>query len=220
MRRSSLLIFAGIVPLLAITVPVVAHAQDVIPALDDSKTTDGQAMLSVADADTLKPGQYLWHPEFATAGTVQVVVDLIRQVAFVYRGDTLIGLTTVSTGRDGYDTPLGTYPILQKQVTHQSNKYNSAPMPYMQRLTWDGVALHAGSVPGYRSSHGCVHLPDAFAKALFAETAVGGEVAITEGGTTMADAVPAASDPAATYVATRDAGDAASAPTVVASSAP
>jgi hypothetical protein len=219
MHRTSSLILAAIVPLLAMAVPSYVSAQDPIAAADPA--TDGAAaVLAVSDADTLKPGGYLWHPELASDGAITMVVDLDRQVAFVYRGDTLIGITTVSSGKDGKETPLGTYPILQKEVKHRSNLYGAAPMPYMQRLTWDGVALHAGSVPGYRSSHGCVHLPDAFAKALYDETDVGATVAITENGTTMADALPMAPEtsPADPNAPTLD--DVEQAPTVVASSSP
>jgi hypothetical protein len=183
MRRIIWLLAA---PLLTATPLSVAFAQDQVPVA----LTDSTATLNAADADMLKPGDYLWHPELALAGAVGIVVDLEHQVAFVYRGDTLIGITTVSTGKDGHETPLGTFPILQKQVEHKSNLYDAAPMPYMQRLTWDGVALHAGGVPGYRESHGCVHLPPAFAKALYALTDVGATVAITDGGTTLADALP------------------------------
>ena len=201
-------------PLLATAPLSAAFAQDQAPT-----SLDAPAAITVADADTLKPGAYLWHPEVASSGQVGIVVDLDRQVAFVYRGDALIGVTTVSTGKDGHETPLGTYPILQKQVEHKSNLYNAAPMPYMERLTWDGVALHAGGVPGYRESHGCVHLPDAFAKALYQETDLGAVVAITDGGTTMADALPmtpdtAPADPSAPIL------DDPTSPTVVASNAP
>jgi lipoprotein-anchoring transpeptidase ErfK/SrfK len=213
MRRLVWLLAA---PLLATAPLSAAFAQDPIP----SSLNSAQAPLTVADADTLKPGQYLWHPEVAAAGPIGIVVDLQRQVAFVYRGDALIGITTVSTGRDGHETPIGTFPILQKQVEHKSNLYNAAPMPYMQRLTWDGVALHAGGVPGYRESHGCVHLPDAFAKALYDETDLGATVAITESGTTMADALPMTPQgtPADSAAPTLD--DVEQAPAVVASNAP
>jgi hypothetical protein len=219
MRRASSLILAAVVPLLAVAVP--SHAQALDPAAAVDPAGDGAATaLAADDADTLKPGGYLWHPELASAGAIGMVVDLDRQVAFVYRGDTLIGITTISSGKDGKETPLGTYPILQKEVKHRSNLYGAAPMPYMQRLTWDGVALHAGAVPGYRSSHGCVHLPDAFAKALYDETDVGATVAITEDGTTMADALPMTPEttPPDPDAPTLD--DVEQAPAVVASNAP
>lgn len=218
MRRSFSVVLAA-ASLLAVAAPSRILAQEPVPAFDP--VTDGSApVLSADDADTLKPGEYLWHPELASDGAVAMVVDLDRQVAFVYRGDTLIGITTVSSGKDGKETPLGTYPILQKQVKHRSNLYGAAPMPYMQRLTWDGVALHAGAVPGYRSSHGCVHLPDAFARALYDETDIGATVAITEDGTTLADALPMTPEttPADPNAPTLD--DVEQAPAVVASNAP
>jgi hypothetical protein len=102
-----------------------------------------------------------------------------------------IGVSTVSTGKKGYDTPTGVFSILQKDPKHRSSTYNNAPMPYQQRLTWDGVALHAGGLPGYPESHGCVHLPYAFSKLLFAETPMGGTV-IVAGSASDPSLVPAA----------------------------
>jgi lipoprotein-anchoring transpeptidase ErfK/SrfK len=93
-----------------------------------------------------------------------VIITLPRQLAFVYRNGVLIGVSTVSSGTKGHATPTGVFTVLQKKVEHYSNLYNAAPMPYMQRLTWDGIAMHAGNLPGYPASHGCVRLPKAFAK--------------------------------------------------------
>jgi hypothetical protein len=107
-----------------------------------------------------------------------VYVDLSRQLATVYRNGVRIGISTVSTGKEGYETPTGVFTILQKDATHHSNKYNNAAMPYQERLTWDGVALHAGGLPGYPESHGCVHLPLEFAKELFAITNLGVTVVV------------------------------------------
>ena len=130
--------------------------------------------------DNLKPGHWVWRPELATDGPVQIVVSIPLQKAYVYRGGTLIGATTVSTGRPGHETPAGTFEILQKRREHYSNRYNNAPMPFMQRLTWDGIALHAGHIPGRPASHGCVRLPLAFARELFAVTEVGAAVHIIQ----------------------------------------
>jgi hypothetical protein len=129
-------------------------------------------------ADALKPGEWIWAPQIAPKGPVTVYVDLSRQLATVYRNGVRIGVSTVSSGKEGYETPTGVFTILQKDADHRSNKYNSAPMPYQERLTWDGVALHAGGLPGYPESHGCVHLPMGFAKALFAVTPMGGTVIV------------------------------------------
>ena len=108
-----------------------------------------------------------------------VYVDLSRQIATIYRNGVRIGVSTVSTGKPGYETPTGVFTILEKNVEHRSNVYNSAPMPYQQRLTWSGVALHAGGLPGYPESHGCVHLPYAFARELYNATQRGTTVVVT-----------------------------------------
>lgn len=120
--------------------------------------------------DGLRPGDYAWSPALAPAGPVLVVVSLPAQRAWVYRNGVRIGTSTVSTGRPGHETPAGIYTILQKRREHYSNLYDDAPMPFMQRLTWDGIALHAGHLPGYPASHGCIRLPLAFAERLFATT--------------------------------------------------
>ena len=101
---------------------------------------------------------------------VLIVVSLPTQRMFVFKGDTEWGTAPVSTGRKGKDTPAGVFSILQKSVAHRSTLYGDAPMPYMQRLTWGGVAMHAGALPGYRASHGCIRLPHAFAKKLYGIT--------------------------------------------------
>lgn len=122
--------------------------------------------------------QWVWTPELAPAGPVVIVVSLPAQRAYVYRNGVRIGMSAVSTGKPGHDTPSGVYTILQKHREHYSNLYDDAPMPFMQRLTWDGVALHGGGVPGYPASHGCVRLPLPFAEKLFAATTSGTVVVI------------------------------------------
>lgn len=149
-------------------------------------------------AEALKPGQWVWAPKIAPAGPMLVYVDLSRQLATIYRNGVRIGVATVSTGKPGHETPTGVFTILEKNVEHHSNVYNSASMPYQQRLTWSGVALHAGGLPGYPESHGCVHLPYAFARELFAATKRGTTVVVTgdashpvnaDGGEVLAPAV-------------------------------
>ena len=133
-----------------------------------------------AEDAALSPGTYEWMPDASVAGPVTVVVSLPEQMAYVYRGETRIGRSTISSGKPGHDTPPGVYEILEKDRNHRSNKYNDAPMPFMQRLTWDGVALHAGHIPGYPASHGCVRLPREFAEALFQVTERGGRVIVAD----------------------------------------
>jgi lipoprotein-anchoring transpeptidase ErfK/SrfK len=137
-------------------------------------------------AERLRPGQFIWQPERSERGPVELVVSIEQQMAFVYRGGELIGVSTVSTGRAGHRTPTGTYPILQKNRRHFSNLYNNAPMPNMQRLTWGGIALHAGALPGYPASHGCIRLPMEFSRLLFGVTSLGSRVHI------IADTPPSA----------------------------
>lgn len=130
------------------------------------------------DIDRLKPGEWVWAPEVAPAGPILVYVDLSAQRATVYRNGVRIAASTVSSGKAGHETPTGVFTVLQKDARHRSSTYNNAPMPFTQRLTWDGIALHAGGLPGYPESHGCVHLPYDFARALFAETSLGVTVVV------------------------------------------
>jgi len=135
----------------------------------------------------LKPGEFVWVAGVAPAGPMVVIVSLSEQRAYVYRNGVLIGYTTVSTGKPGHETPTGIFTVLQKDKDHHSSKYNDAAMPYQERLTWDGVALHAGGLPGYPESHGCVHLPSQFADDLFGESHMGMTVIIVDNKTAPAD---------------------------------
>ena len=128
----------------------------------------------------LKPGQFIWHPEIAPDGPVVLVVSLDQQLAYVYRNGIAIGISTISSGKPGKDTPTGVFTILQKNKDHKSNLYNNAPMPYMQRLTWDGIALHGGTLPGYPASHGCVRLPHPFAAKVYGITRTGDTVVVSD----------------------------------------
>ena len=156
----------------------------------------------------LAPGQFLWHPEIAPSGPIVLVISLDEQRAYVYRNGMAIGVSTISSGKPGKDTPTGVFTILQKNKDHRSNLYNNAPMPWMQRLTWDGIALHGGTLPGYPASHGCVRLPHAFAEKLFAETRNGDTVVVANAKAGTASTVhPAVLAPVAkdgTAISTRD----------------
>ena len=156
----------------------------------------------------LAPGQFLWHPEIAPSGPIVLVISLDEQRAYVYRNGMAIGVSTISSGKPGKDTPTGVFTILQKNKDHHSNLYNNAPMPWMQRLTWDGIALHGGTLPGYPASHGCVRLPHAFAEKLFAETRNGDTVVVANAKAGTASTVhPAVLAPVAkdgTAISTRD----------------
>lgn len=130
------------------------------------------------DFKDMKPGQYTWNPERSPEGPVAIIVSIPDQRVFVYRNGIRIAVSTCSTGKPGHDTPTGVFTILQKDKDHHSDEYNDAPMPNMNRLTWSGVALHAGELPGYPASHGCVRLPLAFSALLFTVTQIGTVVII------------------------------------------
>jgi hypothetical protein len=131
----------------------------------------------------LKPGEYWWKPQLSPTGPVVVLVSIPQQTIHVYRNGILIGRSTVSTGAKGNSTPGGVFSILEKKQRHYSKKYENAPMPYMQRLTWSGIAMHSGQLPGYPASHGCIRLPYDFSQLLFSATARGGTVVVGDGKT-------------------------------------
>jgi hypothetical protein len=142
----------------------------------------GAKSSSAVDADvlSLKPGEFIWDGDIAPEGPMTVVVNLATQRAYVYRNGVRIAASTVSSGKKGHKTPTGVFTILQKNKDHKSNLYNNAPMPYMQRLTWDGIALHAGNLPGFPASHGCIRLPMEFSKKLFEASSMGMTVVVTD----------------------------------------
>lgn len=128
----------------------------------------------------LKPGEFVWEPERAPAGPVLLVVSKPEQIAYVYRNGIRIARSTVSTGKPGHDTPTGIFTILEKEKKHTSSIYKGASMPFMERLTWTGIALHAGNLPGYPASHGCVRLPLKFSELLYTVTQKGITVIIAD----------------------------------------
>jgi hypothetical protein len=129
----------------------------------------------------LKPGEYWWKPQLSPSGPLVVLVSVPEQIMHVYRNGILIGRSTVSTGSKGHATPGGVFSILEKKQEHYSKKYDNAPMPNMQRLTWTGICMHSGNLPGYPASHGCIRMPFDFSQLLFKETAKGGTVVVGDG---------------------------------------
>ena len=123
---------------------------------------------------------FSWRPEASPDGPVQISISRSAQRLAVYRNGVRIGGSDVSTGRPGYRTPTRTFAILEKKVVHYSSTYGNAPMPFMQRLTPRGVALHAGTLPGHPASHGCIRLPSGFAPLLYGVTRIGTPVTITD----------------------------------------
>ena len=132
------------------------------------------------DTADLKPNEYIWNPDASPNGAVGIIVDLTNQTVYVYRDGKQIGRAAVSTGIKRHPTAPGTYTILTKNKTYHSEKYHEASMPWMERLTWDGMAIHGGNNPGKPSSHGCVHVPLDFAEKLYAITQKGDTVLISD----------------------------------------
>jgi hypothetical protein len=133
-------------------------------------------MAEVFGEKRLKPGQYLWRD--GVTGPPRVVISLSDQMAYLYRGDQLAAVSTISSGTEKNPTPTGIFPILDKKPMHRSRKYDNAPMPFMQRLDQYGIALHAGHLPGHPASHGCIRLPAKFAAKLYGVTQIGSTVFI------------------------------------------
>jgi hypothetical protein len=115
-----------------------------------------------------------------STGPLLVLVSIRKQRLRVFSNNGEVTSSRISSGQPGYDTPTGVFSILEKHVTHESNIYSGAQMPFMQRITWSGIAMHAGIVPGYRASHGCVRLPYNFSRSLFDITHVGNRVVISQ----------------------------------------
>jgi hypothetical protein len=133
---------------------------------------------TLKEVSDLRPGQFTWNPDRQSTGPVAIVVSLPQQLVHVYRNGIRIAVSTCSTGRPGHSTPTGVFVVLEKDRHHHSSTYNNAPMPNMNRLTWSGIALHAGNLPGYPASHGCVRLPLEFSAKLFTVTHLGTPVII------------------------------------------
>lgn len=128
--------------------------------------------------DNMLPGEFTWHPERSPQGPVAVIASLPEQRVHVYRNGVRIAVSTCSSGKPGHETPTGVFTVLQKDARHRSSTYNNAPMPNMNRLTWDGIAMHAGNLPGYPASHGCLRLPLEFSRLLFTVTHIGTPVVV------------------------------------------
>ena len=140
-------------------------------------------------ADELQNGEYNWFPERSLSGPLLIIVSIPDQKVHVYRNGIRIAASTCSTGKPGHNTPTGVFQILQKDKFHRSSTYNKAPMPNMNRLTWSGIALHAGQLPGYPASHGCVRLPMGFSELLFGITRKGMTVVIADNNSNSASVV-------------------------------
>lgn len=175
------LALTGLCASAALTTATPASALETYAARLQASDAASQArfdMLEVFGPKLIRPGKYLWRNVPESAGRERVVISLSDQLAFLYRGNSLMAVASISTGEPGRDTPTGVFSVLNKKPMHHSRKYDNAPMPFAQFVTDYGVALHAGHNPGRPASHGCIRLPSAFAKKLYAVTDLGTPVMI------------------------------------------
>ena len=156
-----------------------ASALETYEARMQASDAASQARVDMLDAfgpKELRPGQFVWRDVPESAGPERVVISLSDGMGYLYRGNTLMAATTISSGRDSKPTPTGIFSIFKKTEMYRSKKYDNAPMPYAEFFDPAGIALHAGSVSA--ESHGCVHLPAGFAKKLYSVTDIGTPVLI------------------------------------------
>lgn len=205
--NARILLFSGIAALAAIAAVLFAAARPEAPlpaSLAEASAAKGQGKPSpapqAAASPTAKPvdpgfvikrilpisgpikyGDWHWDEEGVPAGPIVLTVDLDARVLSVFRAGYEIGATAVLLGTEDHPTPLGVFPITQKEKVHFSSIYTGAPMPYMQRLTNDGITLHGSQVELGYASHGCVGMPEKFAAKLFATTQIGDKVYVTRG---------------------------------------
>ena len=141
------------------------------------------AALASAPAEAAAKSQPERQVSAAPSGPLLAVVSIGAQRLSVYDKSGQILTSRVSSGRTGYETPQGVFAIIERNREHFSNLYDDAPMPNMQRITWSGVAMHAGKLPGYPASHGCIRLPHDVSARLFELTKLGTRVVVTDGDT-------------------------------------
>ena len=171
---------------LALAIPVAPAMAMIETAEAKAAAADAAAdahadMVATFGVDQLRPGQFLWDDEAGAGddgGEPRVIISLSDQLAYLYRGDRLAAVTSISSGTPKNPTPTGIFGVLDKKTFHRSVKYDNAPMPHMQRIDKYGIALHAGMLPGRPASHGCIRLPAKFAAKLFAVTELGTPVMI------------------------------------------
>lgn len=161
-----------------VSTPVV---QEVEPAPEPAEPDPFVIKRVLPITGPIKYGEWHWDDKNVPDGPIVITVDLDARVLSVFKNGYEIGATAVLLGTEDKPTPLGVFPITQKDIDHVSNIYTGAPMPYMQRLTDDGITLHGSNVELGYASHGCIGMPDPFAAKLYKLTKLGDKVYITRG---------------------------------------
>lgn len=170
-------------PRVSQAVPAAGRALPVKPKPAPAPNPDAYVIKSILPiTGAMKIGDHYWDESAAPpTGAIVITVDLAAQVLSVFRDGHEIGTSAILYGADAKPTPLGIYPVTQKDATHRSNIYGGAPMPYMLRLTNDGISIHGSQVEDGYMTHGCIGVPTVFAKKLFGVVKLGDKVIVTRG---------------------------------------
>ena len=181
MRKLALALAVTAACSLSVTTTPALAAVETIEARMTAASAASIARQDLYDAfgeDEIEPGNYVWRDVPKGAGEERVVISLSDQLAYLYRGETLVAAASISTAKAPKITPTGIFTVLEKRPMYHSKKYDNAPMPFMQRIDDYGIAMHAGYNPGEPASHGCIRLPSKFAAKLYKVTGVGTPVLI------------------------------------------
>jgi hypothetical protein len=170
-------VFALAAPL-ALAVPAAAEHHDFLDRPNYQRSSRELSGVATPRYKTKPQVRAVKHEQPVPQGPLHIIVTTAKQRVSVYANGTLVGRAPVSTGMPDHPTPMGIFTVISKSRWHVSNIYSGAPMPYMQRITWSGIALHAGKLPGYPASHGCIRLPEHFATRLWALSKIGARVII------------------------------------------
>jgi lipoprotein-anchoring transpeptidase ErfK/SrfK len=170
-------VFALAAPL-ALAVPAAAERYDFLDRPGYQRSSRELSGAATPRHKTKRQVRAAKHEQPVPQGPLHIIVSTAKQRVTVYANGTLVGRAPVSTGMPDHPTPMGIFTVISKSRWHVSNIYSGAPMPYMQRITWSGIALHAGKLPGYPASHGCIRLPEHFAARLWGLSKIGARVII------------------------------------------
>jgi lipoprotein-anchoring transpeptidase ErfK/SrfK len=170
-------VFALATPL-ALAAPAVAERYDFLDRPNYQRISRELSGAAMPRHKTKRQVRAVKHEQPVPQGPLHIIVSTATQRVTVYANGTLVGRAPVSTGMRDHPTPMGIFTVISKSRWHVSNIYSGAPMPYMQRITWSGIALHAGKLPGYPASHGCIRLPEHFATRLWGLSKIGARVII------------------------------------------
>jgi lipoprotein-anchoring transpeptidase ErfK/SrfK len=170
-------VFALAAPL-ALAVPAAAEHHDFLDRPNYQRSNRELSDVATPRHKAKRQVRAVKHEQPVPQGPLHIIVSTAKQRVTVYANGTLVGRAPVSTGMPDHPTPTGIFTVISKSRWHVSNIYSGAPMPYMQRITWSGIALHAGKLPGYPASHGCIRLPEHFATRLWALSKIGARVII------------------------------------------